>query len=110
MKHVPFSPNLYKIFDTFYEMIYVTFESEGNANWPFLLQVDFLGDGSTKTNIKMKTKWLFNTSRSHPTSTPLHHTFYVMISVTFECEGNPNLPFLLQFDVAGIGMGLPISK
>jgi hypothetical protein len=64
MKHVPFSPNLYTIFDTFYEMIYVTFESEGNANWPFLLQVDFLGDGSTKTNIKMKTKWLFNTSRS----------------------------------------------
>jgi hypothetical protein len=38
-------------------MISVTFESEGNANWPFLLQVDVAGDGSTKTNIKMNTKW-----------------------------------------------------
>jgi hypothetical protein len=39
--------------------------------------------------------------RPHPTSTPLHDTFYVnvMISVTFECD----CPFLLQFDVAGDG-------
>jgi hypothetical protein len=29
-------------------MISVTFESEGNANRPFLLQVDVAGDGSTK--------------------------------------------------------------
>jgi hypothetical protein len=36
----------------------VTFEREGNANWPFLLYVDVVGDGSTKTNIKMNTKWL----------------------------------------------------
>jgi hypothetical protein len=43
-------------------------------------------------------KW-WNTSRSHPTSTPLHDTFYVMISVTFECD----CPFLLQFYVAGDG-------
>jgi hypothetical protein len=85
-------------------MIYVTFESEGNANRPFLLQVDVAGDGSTKTNIKMKTKWLFNTSRSHPASAP-HDTFYVM---TFESEGHTNWPFLLY----GIGMGLqqPISN
>jgi hypothetical protein len=51
----------------------------------------------------MKTKWLFNTSRSHPTSTPLHHTFYVIISVTFESEGNANWPFLLQVEIAGDG-------
>jgi hypothetical protein len=51
MKHVPFSPNLYTIFDTFNVMIHVTFESEGNANRPFLLHVDVAGDGSSKTNI-----------------------------------------------------------
>jgi hypothetical protein len=34
--------------------------------------------------------------RPHPTSTPLHDTFF---SVTFECD----CPFLLQFDVAGDG-------
>jgi hypothetical protein len=34
-------------------MISVTFEHEGN--WPFLLQADVAGDGSTKTNIKMNT-------------------------------------------------------
>jgi hypothetical protein len=99
MKHVSFSPNLYTIFDTFYEMIYVTFESEGNANWPFLLQVDFFGDGSAKTNIKMKTEWLFNTSRSHPTSTPLHHTFYVMIYVNFESEDPRLVTGRLSFDM-----------
>jgi hypothetical protein len=38
---------------------------------------------------------------SHPTSTPLTGTFYVMISVTFECKENANWPFLLQVDVAG---------
>jgi hypothetical protein len=27
-------------------------------NWPFLLQVDVVGDGSTTTNIKNKTKWM----------------------------------------------------
>jgi hypothetical protein len=37
----------------FYVMISVTFEHEGN--WPFLLQVDVAGDGSTTTNIKMNT-------------------------------------------------------
>jgi hypothetical protein len=26
---------------------------------------------------KMNTKWFCNTYRSHPTSTPLHDTFYV---------------------------------
>jgi hypothetical protein len=40
-----------------------------------------------------------NTCRSHPASTPLHDTFYVKISVTFECD----CPFLLQVDVAGDG-------
>jgi hypothetical protein len=34
-------------------MISVTFEREGN--WPFLLQVDVAGDGSTTANIKMNT-------------------------------------------------------
>jgi hypothetical protein len=89
--------------DTFYVMISVTFKSEGKFS--FLLQVDVAGDragdGSTKTSIKMNTKWLCNTCRSHPTSTPLHDTFYLMISVTFECEGHANWPFLLQVDVAG---------
>jgi hypothetical protein len=40
-------------------MISLTFESEGYASWPFLLQVDVAGDGSTKTNFKMNTKWLW---------------------------------------------------
>jgi hypothetical protein len=30
----------------------VIFEREGHANWPFLLQIDVAGDGSTKTNLK----------------------------------------------------------
>jgi 3D (Asp-Asp-Asp) domain-containing protein len=68
-------------------MISVTFECEGQADCPFLLQVEVSGDGSTTTNIKMNTKWLCKTSRSHPTSTPLHDKFYV--------------PFLLQVYVAG---------
>jgi hypothetical protein len=52
-KHFPFSPNLYTTALTVLRvMIYVTFESEGHANWPFLLQVDVAGDGSTKNNIK----------------------------------------------------------
>jgi hypothetical protein len=37
---------------------------------------------------------------------PLHHLdekFFVMISVTFECEGQTDCPFLLQVDVAGDG-------
>jgi hypothetical protein len=38
-------------------MISVTFE-KGNANCPFLLQIDVAGDGSTTTNIKMNIKWL----------------------------------------------------
>jgi hypothetical protein len=40
-------------------MISLTFDYERHANWPFLLQVDVAGDGSTKTNIKMNTKWLW---------------------------------------------------
>jgi hypothetical protein len=39
-------------------MIPVTFERQENANWPFFLQVDVAGDGSTTTNIKMNIKWL----------------------------------------------------
>jgi hypothetical protein len=39
-------------------MISVTFEHEGMADCPFLLQVDVAGDGSATTNIKMNTKWL----------------------------------------------------
>ncbi len=50
----------------------------------------------------MNTKWLFNTSRSHPTSQ--QDTFYViiwdLISVTFESGRSRNWPFLLQVDVA----------
>jgi hypothetical protein len=37
----------------------VTFESEGNTNWPFLQQVDVAGDGSTTNNIKINTKWFW---------------------------------------------------
>ncbi len=81
-------------------MIFVTFKREGHANWHFLLQVDVAGDGSETTKIKMNTTWLCNTSRFHPTSTSLHNTFYVMISLTFECEGPANWPFLLQVDAA----------
>ena len=73
IQNVPFSPNLYNTACQFYVMIYMTFDWQ--ANWPFLLQVDVAGDGSKKTNIKMKTKWLFNTSHSHPTSTPPHASF-----------------------------------
>jgi hypothetical protein len=64
-----------------------------------------MGLHSTTTNIKMNTKWawLCKTCRSHPASTPLHDTFYVMISVTFECERHANWPFLLQVDVARDG-------
>jgi hypothetical protein len=61
----------------------VTFEREGNANWPFLLYVDVVGDGSTKTNIKMNTKWLslalrllylLDNDATRPILTqPLHH-------------------------------------
>jgi hypothetical protein len=43
----------------FYVMISVTFEREGHANWPFFLQVDVAGDGSTTTNIKINTsEWI----------------------------------------------------
>jgi hypothetical protein len=37
-------------------------------------------------------KWC-NTYRSNPTSTPLHHTFYVMISVTFPVWRKSKLAF-----------------
>jgi hypothetical protein len=68
-------------------MISVTFECEGQADCPFLLQVEVSGDGSTTTNIKMNTKWLYVT---HPVLTqPLFDKFYV--------------PFLLQVVVAGDG-------
>jgi hypothetical protein len=109
MKHVQFSPNLYTTWHVLLN------DLRDLRKWrkckSFLLQVDVAGDGSTKTNIKMNTKWIWNTSRSHPTSTP-HDTFYVIISVTFEREGHSNWPFLPQVDVAELGMGLqkPISK
>jgi hypothetical protein len=57
-------------------------------------------------------KW-WNTSRSHPTSTPLHDTFYVMISVTFECEGQADLFSFFSFcrlKFLGLGLQQPISK
>jgi hypothetical protein len=77
MKHVQFSPNLYTTWHVLLN------DLRDLRKWrkckSFLLQVDVAGDGSTKTNIKMNTKWICNTSRSHPTSTP-HDTFYVIIS------------------------------
>jgi hypothetical protein len=91
-------------------MISVTFDYERYANWPFLLQVGVAGDGSAKTDIKRNTKWFCYTSRSHPTSPPLHDTFYVMISVTFNYERYVNWPFLLQVDVAGMGLKTTIIK
>jgi hypothetical protein len=47
-------------------------------------------------------------SRSHPTSTPLHDTFYVIISMTF--DWNANWPFLLQVMLLGMGLQKLISK
>jgi hypothetical protein len=43
--------------------------------------------------------------RPHPTSTPLHDTFYVKISVTFECVTGLSFCRLL-----GVGLQQPISK
>jgi hypothetical protein len=59
---------LHHLDEKFFVMISVTFECEGQADCPFLLQVDVAGDGSTTTNIKMNTKWLCNKCRSRPTS------------------------------------------
>jgi hypothetical protein len=73
--------------------------------WLFLLQ--FAWDGSTTTNIKMNTKWVCNTCRSHPTSKPLHDTFYVKISVTFECLTGF---FFCRLTLLGMGLQQTISK
>jgi hypothetical protein len=62
-------------------MISMTFEREGN--WPFLLQIDVAGDGSTTANIKMNTsKWIhqneyikMNTSKWIPNGYGLKLTF-----------------------------------
>ncbi len=70
MQNVRPHPTSTPLHDTFFS---VTFE----CDCPFLLQVDVAGDGSTTTNIKMNTIWLCKTYRCHPTSTPLHDTFYV---------------------------------
>jgi hypothetical protein len=43
---------------------------------------------------------MMQNARSHPTSTPQHETFYLMIFVTFEREGQENWPFFPQVDVA----------
>ncbi len=67
--------------------------------WPSEVKENFLSSLGRccwvyqNINIKMNTNWLCNTCRSHPTSTPLHDTFYVMISVTFECEGHAKVAF-----------------
>jgi hypothetical protein len=53
---------------------------------------DVAGDGSTTTNIKMNTKWLFNTSRSYPTS-----TWHVLRNDLRD------LRMRMQVDVAGTG-------
>ncbi len=100
MKNVPFAPNLYPV-------AWHVFRNDLRDLWARrtckLLKVDVAGDGSTKTNFKMNTKWFCNTYRSHPTPKTLHDTFYVMISLTFESEGYASWPFLLQVDVAGDG-------
>jgi hypothetical protein len=80
--------------------------------WPFLspfIRFFYHPHLLTLAAIVPAWKW-WNTFRPHPTSTPLHDTFYVMISVTFECEGQADCPFLLQVDVAGMGLQQPISK
>jgi hypothetical protein len=61
MQNVRPHPTSTLLHDTFFS---VTFECDCR----FLWQVDVAGDGSTTINIKMNTKWLCNTSRSHPTS------------------------------------------
>ncbi len=52
-------PTSNPLHDKFYVMISVTFEREGHANLPFLLQVDVVGDEPATTNIKINTKWLW---------------------------------------------------
>jgi hypothetical protein len=79
MQNVRPQPTSTPLHDTFFS---VTFEWDV----PSLLQVVVAGVGSTTTNIKMNTKWLCNTSRSHPTS-----AWQVLV------------PFLLQAAVAGDG-------
>jgi hypothetical protein len=94
-------------------MISVTFDYERHANWPFLLHFDVLRGWVNIYNNRYQNEYqmVMNTCRSHPTSTPLHGTFYVMISVTFERQGRANWPFLLDFDVArGWVYIQPISK
>ena len=55
MKHVSFSPSLYT---TAWHILRNDLHDLRLTCKPFLLQLDVAGDGSTKTNIKMNTKWL----------------------------------------------------
>jgi uncharacterized protein involved in copper resistance len=48
----------------------MTFESEGYANWLFLLQVIVAGDGSTATNMKMEYQMVL----THPILTQPSHS------------------------------------
>ncbi len=98
---------------------FVTFECERNANWAFLLQDDVAGDGSTKTNIKMKTKWLWlaaivpawyccNTSRFSPNLyTTASHVLRIDLRdlrVWKKCKlAFPSAGWRLQVGVAGDG-------
>jgi hypothetical protein len=114
VQHVSFSPSLYSLHHSmtrFTRNDLRDLRREGQANWPFLLQVDVAGDGYTTNNIKMNTKWLRNTSRSYPNYTPLHHTFYVMISVTFERKGHAKCGLsFCKFTLLGMGIQHKISK
>ena len=56
MKHVPFSPNLSAVA---WYVLRNDLRDLRSSNWPFLLQFEVAGDGSTKTNIKINTKWLW---------------------------------------------------
>jgi hypothetical protein len=91
-------------------MISVTFEHEGMADCPSLLQVDVAGDGSTTTNqneyqmaepcgyyiclIMMKDK-RFSPKLYTTALTVLH----VMFTVTFKCEGHATWPARLQVEL-----------
>jgi hypothetical protein len=87
IKHVSSSPNLYTTAWHVLSNDLRDLRMWRTGGLPFPFAGWRCWDGSATTNIKMNTKWLCNTSRSHPTSTPLHDKFYV--------------PFLPQVYVAG---------
>jgi hypothetical protein len=90
MQKVPFSPNLYT---TVWEVFRNDLRDllEWNANWPFLLQDDVAGDGSTKTNIKMKTKYKRLWLQLYSLNTNWHLSHLTRFSFLFHDSSTVNL-------------------